>query len=563
MLVSMSVNEPPPTVTVAEYLLQRLAALGVRHLFGVPGDYNLALLDTVLAFPNIEWVGTANELGASYAADGYARVRGFGALLTTFGVGELSAANGVAGSYAERVSLVHLTVGPSSSAERAGAVVHHTAGDGDYDRFARAHAPLVCAAAVLRPETAPAEIDRVLATALHMSRPGYLRLPSDVATAQVPAPLGPLRVENTVDETSRASFRDSARVRIAEARHITVLADFLADRHHARAPLARLIAVGRLPWSTLSMGKSLLGEETPGFTGVYSGALAEPAARRAVDEADLLIQVGVLLADTTTGGFTHGFDPEAGIDIGPYEARVEGEVFEGLPMEAALDVLTELIGQRPGGASPDSRPVASSTAADGTEPLTQEHLWDALATWVTPDTTVLAEQGTSFFGMCTRRLPSGAKFIAQPLWGSIGYTLPALLGAQLADPARRGLLLIGDGSAQMTIQELGTIARQGLTPVIVLVNNDGYTVERAIHGPRAPYNDIATWDWSAVPAALGAPDALVLQAATPADLAHALERAEAATDRIVFLEVRTGMDDVPELLHRLSEGVRTRNGGEA
>ncbi|MEV6296653.1 thiamine pyrophosphate-dependent enzyme [Streptomyces sp. NPDC051896] len=246
---------------------------------------------------------------------------------------------------------------------------------------------------------------------------------------------------------------------------------------------------------------------------------------------------------------------------------MDGKGFDEVPLATALDVLTDLVTRRFGGPAwtPPPAPAApaSPPPADPAGPLTQQHLWAAMATWTGQDTTVIAEQGTAFFGMCTQTLPAGAKFIAQPLWGSIGYTLPALLGAQLADRSRRGLLLIGDGSAQMTIQELGTIARQGLTPVIVLVNNDGYTVERAIHGPRAAYNDIAAWNWQAVPAALGVPDALVLGAATPAELAAALRTAGRTTDRMVFIEVRTGMDDVPELLHRLAQNVRARNEGEA
>ncbi len=566
MLEPMSTFEPPPTVTVAEYLLYRLASLRVNHLFGVPGDYNLAILDTVLASAEVEWVGTANELGAAYAADGYARTRGFGALLTTFGVGELSAVNGIAGSYAERVPLVHITVSPPQAAERTGAVLHHTAADGDYDRFARAHAPVVCASAVLRPPTAAREIDRVLTTALRDSRPGYLRLPSDVAAATVGAPVGALGRPAEVNEESRAAFRAAAEARIARSRSVAVLTDFLADRFRAQDALAALISAADLPWAALASGKTVLPEDTPGFAGVYCGALAVPEARAAVEGADLLIRVGVVLADTTTGGFTHAFDPGAGIDVAPYSATVDGKTFDGLPMAATLDVLTDLFAHRPGGVRRSSRPAPSAvprTSADPAGPLTQAHLWQALASWTRPDTTVVAEQGTSFFGMCTERLPGGAKFIAQPLWGSIGYTLPALLGAQLADPSRRGLLLIGDGSAQMTIQELGTLARQRLTPVIVLVNNDGYTVERAIHGPRAAYHDIAAWDWQAVPAALGVPDALALRAATPAELATALEAAERTTDRMVFIEVRTGLDDTPELLHRLADNVRARNGGEA
>ncbi|MDO0927298.1 thiamine pyrophosphate-binding protein [Streptomyces sp. TG1A-8] len=560
----MSMTEPPPTITVGEYLLHRLVSLGVHHLFGVPGDYNLAFLDTVLASPHISWVGTANELGAAYAADGYARTRSFGALLTTFGVGELSAVNGVAGSYAERVPLVHITVGPSQAAERAGAIVHHTAADGDYDRFARAHASVVCASAVLRPDNAAREIDRVLSTALHESRPVYLRLPSDVALAQVQAPTGTLRRPPEVNEKNLAAFRTAAEERISSARSAAVLADFLVDRFQARSALAGLLDAGSLPWAVLSSGKTVLPADTPGFTGVYSGELAAPAARAAIEGADLLIRAGVVLADTTTGGFTHRFEAEAGIDLAPHSASVDGKPFDGVPLAAGLGVLAELVERRFAG--PKRAPLPAAAPPDPVDPagpLTQDHLWTAVASWTTPDTTVIAEQGTSFFGMCTETLASGARFIAQPLWGSIGYTLPALLGAQLADRTRRGLLLIGDGSAQMTIQELGTLARQHLNPVIVLVNNDGYTVERAIHGPRAAYNDIAEWNWQAVPAALGAADALVLSAITPAQLDTALHTAAHTTDRMVFIEVRTDMDDVPELLHRLAGNVQARNGGEA
>lgn len=549
------------TITVTEYLLQRLESLGVRHVFGVPGDYNLKLLDSIIDHPTLEWVGTANELGASYAVDGYARMTGFGALVTTFGVGELSAINGVAGSYAERVPLVHLAVGPAQAMERTGAVLHHTAGDGDYERFARAHAEVTCAQAVLRPGNAGAEIDRVLTTALRESRPGYLRLPADVAAARIAAPTDPLPRTEDLDTESLSAFLRAAEKRVAGASSATVLADFLADRFHARDELTEFLAVSGFPVSTLSMGKTVIDEDDPQFVGVYSGQLSDPRTRIAVDEADLLIRVGVLLSDTTSGGFTQGFDLEAGIDIGPYSAAVDGKRFDGVPMRAALSGLTKRIGEVVALPKLRAESAVVSPIERTDAPLTQHDLWDAVAAAVRPWNTVIAEQGTSFFGMCTRRLPGGARFIAQPLWGSIGYTLPALLGAQLADPSRRGLLLIGDGSAQLTIQELGTIARHGLTPVIVLVNNSGYTVERAIHGRRAPYNNIAEWDWAAVPHALGAADALVLRARTSAELARALDEAAQATDRLVFVEVRTDMDDTPPLLTGFADGVGARNSG--
>ncbi|MEU1620778.1 thiamine pyrophosphate-binding protein [Streptomyces sp. NPDC005722] len=549
-----------PPATVADHLLDRLADLGVSHVFGVPGDYNLAFLDRVLAHPRIAWVGTANELGAAYAADGYARIAGFGALLTTYGVGELSAINAVAGSYAEYVPLLHIAGGPALAAERTGAHLHHTFGDADFERFARAQAEVVCAHATLRPGTAAATIDRVLGTAVRSSRPAYLRLPSDVVAAPV-APERTSRPGPAADGGGTAAFRRAARARLERARTVTVLADFLVDRFGARAELARLVAAGPLPHATLVSGKDLADEGNPFHLGVYAGAFSDPVVRHLVDDADLLIRAGVVLADTTSGGFTHGFDTSAGIALGPASATVEGEVFHDVPLRAGLAVLAGLVADREAPPAPHPpRPTASAAGATpGDAPLTQDHLWNAVAAAVRPGDVVAADQGTAYYGMATRRLPAGTRFIGQPLWGSIGYTLPALLGAMLADRSRRGILLIGDGSAQMTVQELGTFGRHGLAPVVVLVNNRGYTVERVIHGARAAYNDIAAWDWTAVPAALGVRDAFVATVRTGDGLDAALARAARPPGRPALIEAVTGRDDVPPLLGDIAHSLNDRN----
>ena len=547
-------------MTVTSYLLSRLRELGVAHVFGVPGDYSLTMLDDVLDTPGIEWVGTAAELGAAYAADAYARVTGFGALLTTSGVGELSAVNGVAGSFAERVPLLHVAVGPSRAMEDAGAIVHHTAGDGDFSRFARAHDNVTCAHGVLRADTATAEIDRVLTAALAERRPAYLRMPSDVGSVRVPPPRRPLvRAKPVVNTANLERFTEATRRRVAAACSTAVLADFLVDRFGVRQELAALVATG-LPHAVVAMGKTVLDEGDPLFAGVYAGALSDDATRATVDEADLLIRVGVQFADTTSGGFTQGFPDDAGIDLQPWAARVDGETFDDVPLAVSLPTVTELVRCHRRAVPAHLPPAAPPPLLTGAiEPLTQEFLWDAVAQSLTGDHLVIAEQGTSFFGIASRRFPSGSGFIAQPLWGSIGYCLPAVLGAQLADPTRRCVLLVGDGSAQLTIQELGTIARHDLHPVVLLVNNDGYTVERAIHGPRAAYNDIADWDWPALPAALGVKNALVTTVRTNVELVDALDAAHRAADRLVFIEAVTDRDDVPDLLRRLAEGVSIRN----
>ncbi|MDN3263615.1 thiamine pyrophosphate-binding protein [Streptomyces sp. CSDS2] len=563
--------------TVIDHILNRLNDLGVKHLFGVAGDYNLAVLDHVVAHPDVKWVGAASELGAAYAADGYGRTRGFGALLTTFGVGELSAINAVAGSYAERVPLLHIAVGPTQATERAGLAVHHSMGDGDFDRFLRAQRQVVCADAVLRPDNAVVELDRVLRACLRESRPGYLRVPRDVALSAVPphrppaAPLG-----RTLDQGSLDAFRSAARARLAAAGSVVVLADFLVDRFHARAELAELLRTGAFPYAVLATGKTVVDESAAGFLGLYAGAMSEKHVRAAVDKADLLIRAGVLLADITTGKFTHRFDPEAGIDLGPTSMKVDGAVFPDIPLATGLAVLTDLVREhvpaltgpaaagrhKPG--EPTRRTPAVKTAPPSRlapcrprphrslRPLTQSYLWYAVGGAIRPDHTVVADDGTSLLGIADRRFPRGARFIGQPMWASIGYSLPALLGAQLGDPSRRGVLIIGDGAAQLTAQELGTINRHRLKPIVILVNNHGYTVERITHGLRAPYNDIARWRWSKMPSALGVSNPLVLRARTRATLDRALARATATTDRLVLIEAFTSQYDVPRALKRLA-----------
>jgi indolepyruvate decarboxylase len=192
-MYTTSTNEHPQraaalTTTVAGYLFNRLAEAGVVSVFGVPGDYNLGLLDAVADRPAMAWAGMATEQGAGYAADSYARLRGLGALVTTFGVGELSALNAVAGACAESVPVVHIVGTPALAARQDGTTLHHNLPGAGFGHFARMAAEVTVAQADLRPATAPAEIDRVLAAAVRASRPVYFTIPADVASAPVSAP---------------------------------------------------------------------------------------------------------------------------------------------------------------------------------------------------------------------------------------------------------------------------------------------------------------------------------------------------------------------------------------
>ncbi|EAO9360532.1 alpha-keto acid decarboxylase family protein [Salmonella enterica] len=545
--------------TVADYLLDRLAGCGIGHLFGVPGDYNLQFLDHVIDHPTLRWVGCANELNAAYAADGYARMSGAGALLTTFGVGELSAINGIAGSYAEYVPVLHIVGAPCSAAQQRGELMHHTLGDGDFRHFYRMSQAISAASAILDEQNACFEIDRVLGGMLAARRPGYIMLPADVAkkTAIPPTQALALPVHEAQSGVETA-FRYHARQCLMNSRRIALLADFLAGRFGLRPLLQRWMAETPIAHATLLMGKGLFDEQHPNFVGTYSAGASSKEVRQAIEDADRVICVGTRFVDTLTAGFTQQLPTERTLEIQPYASRI-GETWFNLPMAQAVSTLRELCLEC-AFAPPPTRSAGQPVRIDKGE-LTQESFWQTLQQYLKPGDIILVDQGTAAFGAAALSLPDGAKVVVQPLWGSIGYSLPAAFGAQTACPDRRVILIIGDGAAQLTIQEMGSMLRDGQAPVILLLNNDGYTVERAIHGAAQRYNDIASWNWTQIPPALNAAQQAECWRVTQAiQLAEALERL-ARPQRLSFIEVMLPKADLPELLRTVTRALEARNGG--
>jgi indolepyruvate decarboxylase len=548
---------------VADYLLDRLNECGIAHLFGVPGDYNLRFLDNVIAHPQLAWVGCANELNAAYAADGYARCNGAAALLTTFGVGELSAINGIAGSYAEYLPVIHIVGAPCVAAQQRGELMHHTLGDGDFQHFARMAKEVTAAQGALTPENACYEIDRVLREALSKSRPGYLLLPANVAQTPATKPANPLDLNARPAETAVLDdFRKAAQAKLSESRSVALLADFLALRYAQQKALQQWMDDTPLPHATLLMGKGLFDEGQQGFIGTYSGAASEEGIKTAIEGAELVVCVGVKFTDTITAGFSQRLTNRQTIDVQPDATRVGDRWFSGLPMSEAVEVLHQLCKRQVSHwpvcrQKPPALPVCESGILD------QHALWQAVEDFLQPGDIVLADQGTAAFGAATLTLPAGTTFIAQPLWGSIGYTLPAAFGAQTACPRRRVVLLIGDGSAQLTVQELGSMQRDEQKPVILLLNNEGYTVERAIHGAEQRYNDIAPWNWTQLPQALHLDcQAQCWRVTETVQLKEVLQKA-AKAQRLTLIEVVLPRQDIPELLQAVTASLARSNADES
>jgi indolepyruvate decarboxylase len=545
------------TQTVTDYLLTRLSQAGVSWVFGVPGDYNFPILDAIAARPALAWQGMATGPGAGYAADSYARLRGLGAVVTTFGVGELSAINAIAGAYAESVPVVHIVGTPALTARNTDVTLHHNLPGGDFGHFARMAAEVTAAQADLRPATAAAEIDRVLGTAIRTSRPVYIAIPADVASAPVTAPRGRLPYAGetaAADPAVLAAFAGHARSLLDTAASAGVLVGQLAARYRS-ASLVRDLAAGGLPVAVLATARGDFPESHPSFAGLYAGAASAKRARAAVEDADVLITVGVTLSDTVTGGGTHQL-PADRIDLSPGQARIGGAVYPGVGLHEGLAAVTAAVRARAGHLTV-SLPPREETAAPvtGTR-LTQQVLWTSLERFLEPDDMVIADQGTAFYGAAGLTLPGGAQLLGQPLWASIGWATPAAVGATLGAPDRRLILVTGDGALQQSAAELGTLLALGLAPIVIVLNNDGYTTERAINSPSAGYHDIPAWDWTALATALSpAVSPLAIRAASPRGLRRALRAASRHAGRPILIEAVLGREDTPPLLTDLTRAL--------
>ena len=544
---------------VADYLLDRLTDCGADHLFGVPGDYNLQFLDHVIDSPDICWVGCANELNASYAADGYARCKGFAAVLTTFGVGELSAMNGIAGSFAEHVPVLHIVGAPGMASQQRGELLHHTLGDGEFRHFYHMSEPITAAQAILTEQNACYEIDRVLTTMLRERRPGYLMLPADVAKKAATPPVNALTLQPVdADNACLKAFRDAAQARLAMAQRTALLADFLVLRHGLKPALQNWVKEVPMAHATMLMGKGIFDERQAGFYGTYSGSASAAPVKEAIEGADTVLCIGTSFTDTLTAGFTHQLTAAQTIEVQPHASRVGDVWFTGIPMIQAIETLAELCKEH---VHDSPAPSVNNDIAWPTEggSLTQESFWSTLQTFIRPGDIILADQGTSAFGAIDLRLPAEVNFIVQPLWGSIGYTLAAAFGAQTACPNRRVIVLTGDGAAQLTIQEMGSMLRDKQRPIILVLNNEGYTVERAIHGPEQRYNDIALWNWTQIPQALSLdPQAECYRVSEAEQLADVLEKV-AHHERLSLIEVMLPKADIPPLLGAITRALEARN----
>jgi indolepyruvate decarboxylase len=492
-------------------------------------------------------------LNAAYAADGYARIHGLAAVNTTYGVGELSAINAIAGAYAEHLPVFHLVGMPNMTIQAGHALVHHTLGNGEFDLFRKMAEPAVCASAIMTSQNVAHETERLIAEALYHRRPVYMSFPGDVADQMVVSRARPLDPPIS-DHKVLQSVTDAIIAAMEGAHTACILPGVLAVRAGLRESLRSFVDACGLPFATMLMDKSVLDEQHPSFIGMYDGKIMDESVRAFVESSDLVLIIGAMMTDISSGGFTAHLDPNKTINIRHHLTQVGSKVYPNVEMKDVLSELTRRVKKR--SEKSPIKPVSLGTkVGSGSDPITVEALYPRWANFLKPNDILVVDTGTSALGLAFALLPTGVTFHSQTLWGSIGWATPAAFGAAVAASDRRVVLVTGDGSHQLTAQEISQFGRRGLKPIVFVLNNSGYLIERLLCRNRAiAYNDVAPWRYSEIPHALGCDGWFTTRVTTCGEFDQALKAAE-QDGTAAYIEVVTDKYAAPPLAKKMHESL--------
>jgi indolepyruvate decarboxylase len=500
-------NGPPARaseggVTIGQYLVERLGALGVKHVFGIPGDYILQLYKLIEESP-ITLVGMTREDNAGFAADAYARINGLGCICVTYCVGGLSTCNSIAGAYAEKSPVIVLAGSPGVSERAHNPLLHHKV-KGFETQFEVFEKITVASTVLDKPETAFSEIDRVIEAAVRYKRPVYVEVPRDQVMARQVGPHSPPEGLPPSDPDCLREAVDEAAALLTAAKRPVILADVEIHRFGLQDELLTLAESTGMPIATTILGKSVISEAHPLFAGVYEGGMGRPEVTELVESADCLLMLGCFLTDINLGIWTAKLDPSKCIDATSEDLRIKRHNYRDVRLD---DFIRGLIARKLKVARTPvpkrSHPFAGTENAPPGEKLRSALLFGRLNQMLAEhnEMTVIADIGDSLFGAADLEMHRHTEFLSPAYYTSMGFGVPAAVGASMANPSPRILVVVGDGAFQMTGMELSTIAQHGLNPIVVVLNNHGYTTERFLL--EGSFNDLRDWAYHKVPEVLG------------------------------------------------------------
>jgi TPP-dependent 2-oxoacid decarboxylase len=543
--------------TIGSAVIDRLHQLGVRHIFGIPGDYVLSLYQLIEASP-IQHIGTTREDSAGFAADAYARINGIGAVCVTYCVGGLNTVNAIACAYAERSPVVLLTGSPGLSERVRTPYLHHMVRDFSTQRevFEKI---TVAAISLDDPSTAEREMDRAFAALMRYRRPIYIEIPRDLVQTSLARPLRPLCLDDEPSDTA-ALDESIAEVRamLASAKRPAILAGAEIGRFGLQDDLIRLVEQLNVPIASTLLGKSVIREDHPLYVGVYGGLIARDEVQHFINESDCLLILGSILSDVedlnadspllSEGRTIHATADRVAIKHHRYDTIRFQDFVKAL--------VTNAFPSFPSRPLPSPLPTAQGTLAPDAQ-VTLNGLFRHLDSVLDKGTLVIADVGESLFAAADLHVHRRFEFLAPAYYTSMGFAVPAAVGASFADPTLRPIVLVGDGAFQMTGTELSTAVRYGQTPIVVVLNNRGYSTEREIL--EGPFNDVHEWRYERICDMIGG--GVGTRITTQGEFERGLAVALADPSRLHVMNVLLDPADrsagMVRLAHRLAKRVST------
>ncbi|WP_298869075.1 thiamine pyrophosphate-binding protein [uncultured Gimesia sp.] len=534
--------------TIGSYLIQRLQDYGISDMFGIPGDFVLQFYGMLEDSP-IRIIGTTREDNAGYAADGYARVNGIGAVCVTYCVGGLSLCNSIAGAYAEKSPVVVISGAPGMTERETDPLLHHRVKDFQTQRDV--FEKITVATALLDdPMTAFQEIDRCLEACVQYKRPVYLELPRDCVHTKAIIPHIPDDSQPASDKNALRESLDEAAELIQASKKPVIIAGVEIHRFGLREEVLKFAEKHKIPMCATILGKSVVSESHPLYLGVYEGAMGRNEVQRYVEESDCVILLGTFMTDINLGIYTAHLDPGKCIYATSEKLRISYHHFHDVVFS---DFVTSLGKQKmkvtvrkiPNGV----RPQPVNYEVNPAEPVTTKHLFESINQILTDQTVVVTDVGDCLFGAVDLMISTHTKFLSPAYYTSMGFAIPASIGAQVANQSLRPIVLVGDGAFQMTCLELSTALKLGYNPIVIVLNNKGYTTERFLQ--EGPFNDIPNWKYHNITDLIGG--GWGFEVSTEGDLEKAIKAALANKDSLSVINVHLEPTDVSPALTRLAE----------
>jgi indolepyruvate decarboxylase len=533
--------------TIGDYLIRRLQDYGIRDVFGIPGDFVLQFYAMLQDSP-IRVIGARREDCAGYAADGYARVNGMGAVCVTYCVGGLSITNSIAGAYAEKSPVIVISGAPGIDERRSDPLLHHRVRDFNTQR--EVFEKITVASALLDdPLTAFREIDRCLEAADRFKRPVYLELPRDRVRSKALYP-HPVPQERPIsDKQALKEAIDDAVQMIEGSKQPVIIAGVEIHRFGLREEVIKLAERNQIPMCATILGKSVVSERHPLYLGVYEGAMGRESVRRYVEESDCVILLGTFMTDINLGIYTAHLDPSKCIYVTSEKLRIHHHHFHDILLSDFVKRLAKSEIKAPRQAIPaGTLPAYEPFVAKPDQKITMKRLFQRLNEALGENIVVVCDVGDALFAAADLTIHGHTEFIAPAYYATMGFGVPAAIGVQVANSKLRPIVLVGDGGFQMTGTELSTAVANGFNPVVLVLNNKGYTTERFLQD--GPFNDIPNWNYHKLPELLGGGRGFEIR--TEGEFDQSLKAAFQNKDSFSLLNIHLDPFDISPALDRLT-----------